>query len=428
MFQILRVLTKDAAKGFGAIVLIYSDDDNNKSKFMKAVTCPQCGSLISKISAYQAIVECDYCGAKVLLGNESAPPRTDEFPIPQYTPFDNQSSNNPLPLIVIALLVTLGIGFVVFLLLIPKPKPRLGLNPPYPTPYSTPTAAPTPKKDDNILLEFGGKGTSAGLFDSPSEIVVGSDGSIYVADETLRVQRFDANGKFLNLWNVKGDGKKEAIEKLAVADDGTVYVLIGGEIVLFNGQTGEQKHVLTDSRRHYIDDFVLRDDGGMMYVAENEKNEEFVQTKGRAIVNRFVGIHTKAADADIPPEAIKITVDGKGDLYAVYALGGLNGEHSYDEEDLMTFHFSPQGKFINKFAAGLMPLEISVDNQSRVYILNQYGNDTGDIVVFSGAGIELKRINGGSAYVNAMAVDNQNYIYVIAGEKIRKLKAVNFLN
>lgn len=293
---------------------------------MKAITCSQCGGLISKVSELQTIVQCDYCGAKVLITLENAPSQNDKsqnaedkpklinefgYPIDQDIPFDEkQPSNNFIGLKVITIMVVIGIGFVIFSMVISNSKS---------IPQKTslkPTATPTPKKDYEVLLEFGGKGTSAGLFNNPSEIAVETDGNIYVSDETLRVQRFDANGKFVSLWNVKGN-KNEKIDKLAADADSNVYVLIGGEIVVYNGQTGEQKHVLSDSRKHYIDDFVLRDDGGMLYVAENTQNEEFVHTKGRAIVNRLVGIHSNATETQIPTQAIRIAVDGKGDIYSV---------------------------------------------------------------------------------------------------------------
>jgi DNA-directed RNA polymerase subunit RPC12/RpoP len=32
---------------------------------MKAITCPQCGSLIKTVLLPQVLVECDYCGAKI---------------------------------------------------------------------------------------------------------------------------------------------------------------------------------------------------------------------------------------------------------------------------------------------------------------------------------------------------------------------------
>ncbi len=49
---------------------------------MKAISCPQCGSLIRNVLPRQPIVECDYCGAKVV---------TDErFPMSE--PFDHEAA------------------------------------------------------------------------------------------------------------------------------------------------------------------------------------------------------------------------------------------------------------------------------------------------------------------------------------------------
>ncbi|MET0754106.1 MAG: hypothetical protein ABWZ66_12060 [Pyrinomonadaceae bacterium] len=393
---------------------------------MKAVTCPQCGSLISKVSERQAIVECDYCGAKVIIPREEKP-----APFVNYTPVDNTPVYNNYPDTsilpkVITIVVGCSIVLVIFILVVSSAKKRPTTYIPYkPYVYSTPT--PTPKKETNVDFEFGGKGTSAGLFDSPSEITVDASGNIYVSDKTLRVQRFDANGKFLNLWNVKGE-KNETIDKLAADADGNIYVLIGGEIVVYNGQSGEQKYVLSDSKKHYIDDFTLRDDGGMMYVSENGVNEEIVQTKGRTVVRRFPAIHTKAAETEIPTQGIRIAIDGKGDIYAVYAIGDIYGSFSYNDEDLMTFHFTPQGKFVNKFAAGRMPSAILVDNQSRIYILDSNVANKVSIVVFSDTGSELKQIPLEAFSTRSMAIDKQNNLYVISGDTIQKLKPVNFEN
>ncbi|MEP7039812.1 MAG: hypothetical protein ABI891_15870, partial [Acidobacteriota bacterium] len=233
-----------------------------------------------------------------------------------------------------------------------------------------------------------------------------------------RVQRFDAKGKFLNLWNVEGS-KNETIDKIAVESNGEVGVLIGGEIVVYNGETGEQLRVLSDNRRHYIDDFVLLDDGSLMYVAESGGREEFVQTKGRKIVNRFTGIHSRAADARIPAAGIKIAIDGTGEIFSVYAIMSQEGTFDYNEEDLMTFHFSQGGKFINKFAASLMPKAILTDNQSRIYLL-----DSNQIVVYSSIGesVGVKVTN----FANAFAIDDQNNIYTVSSDVVRKLKPIDY--
>ena len=387
---------------------------------MKAITCPQCGGLIKHILPRQPIVECDYCGAKVV---------TDErFPMSE--PFDHEAAKfralenyvppkPPTQPIFIGISLIGAFAFVLFIVaLVPtKSRPLPQTPPEIYQPIVFPTIAPTaPKIDDDRL--FGGKGTSAGLFDGANQIAVDKAGNIYVADSTLRVQRFDANGKFLNLWIVKGD-KIETIAKLAANINGEIDVLIGGEIVVYKGETGEQLRVLTDNRRHFIDDFVLLDDGGMMYVAESGGREEFVQVKGKTITNRLDGILTKAADAKILTQGIKIAVDGKGDIFSVYALASLAGTFDYNDEDLMTFHFAPNGKFVNKFAAGLMPQAIATDNQSRVYVL-----DTNQIVVYSSSGASVGvKVTG---FADAFTLDAQNNVYTISNETVRKLKSIDF--
>ncbi len=85
----------------------------------------------------------------------------------------------------------------------------------------------------------------------------------------------------------------------------------------------------------------------------------------------------------------------------------------------MTFHFAPNGKFVNKFAAGLMPQAIATDNQSRVYLL-----DSSQIVVYSSSGESVGvKVTG---FANALALDAQNNIYTISNETVRKLKSVDF--
>lgn len=39
------------------------------NKFMKAISCPQCGSLIKHLSLHQPLAGCDYCGARLMSGD-----------------------------------------------------------------------------------------------------------------------------------------------------------------------------------------------------------------------------------------------------------------------------------------------------------------------------------------------------------------------
>ena len=166
----------------------------------------------------------------------------------------------------------------------------------------------------------------------------------------------------------------------------------------------------------------------MMLATENNGRDEIVQTnKNRKVVRRFVEIHSRAAETQIPPQAVRLAVDGKSDIYAVYALGDVYGTFNYNEEDLMTFHFTANGKFVNKFAAELNPGAILIDNQSRIYLLNDNVQNDAKILVFSNTGTQIKSINFDRfESVETMTLDKQNNIFVISGEIVRKLKALDF--
>ncbi len=70
---------------------------------------------------------------------------------------------------------------------------------------------------------WGANGSEPGQFKDPHGIAVGPDGNVYVADTwNHRVQKFDANGKFLKQW--QPDPGFWGPRSIAVGDDGNVYV------------------------------------------------------------------------------------------------------------------------------------------------------------------------------------------------------------
>jgi len=59
--------------------------------------------------------------------------------------------------------------------------------------------------DGNLLKDWGERGTDPGQFHTPHSIVIDAGGTVYVADrDNRRIQVFDANGKFLKVWNNVG--------------------------------------------------------------------------------------------------------------------------------------------------------------------------------------------------------------------------------
>jgi DNA-binding beta-propeller fold protein YncE len=73
-------------------------------------------------------------------------------------------------------------------------------------------------RDGTYLLEWGRRGTGPGEFGLPHNVVVDSQGQVYVADrDNQRIQIFDASGKFLSEWSGTG-----GVSGLAMTGDGRI--------------------------------------------------------------------------------------------------------------------------------------------------------------------------------------------------------------
>jgi peptidylamidoglycolate lyase len=78
-----------------------------------------------------------------------------------------------------------------------------------------------------FVMTWGTPGAGPGQFRTPHSITGDSQGRIYVADRgNSRVQRFDAEGRFIDQWRSAQLGRPWAV---SVARDGLVYVVDGGD-------------------------------------------------------------------------------------------------------------------------------------------------------------------------------------------------------
>lgn len=87
-------------------------------------------------------------------------------------------------------------------------------------------------RDGKFLLEWGTRGTGAGQFGLPHNVVVDSENRVYVTDrDNQRIQVFDSNGKFLTEWKNTGGVSGLAITKEGRIVTGAVLRDLNGSVV-----------------------------------------------------------------------------------------------------------------------------------------------------------------------------------------------------
>lgn len=395
---------------------------------MKPLICPQCGGKITDYSPLQNFAVCGYCATKFVI----EPEQTKITAAPQfdYDGRENSNATSNIFLLTVGAIVVI-VGTIIFLAILMSGKQSKTTyisyeRPKFPT--LTPRVSPTPTPNMN-LLEFGGKGTANGLFQNADAITVDKNGRIYVGDETLRVQQFDGKGEFLKTWQMPSKTVNykhaRAINKIAVGDDGNLYVAVGGVILIYNQESSEPVYTI-QTAPDYIQDFALRSDGGLLFISNNSEIETLVfVNRDRKVIRRIKGFHTETADAALSPRetglaAIRLAVDGAGNIFSIYAFGDLGSYSlSYNAEELTIFRFTPEGKYVNKFVQSMNSCGIEVDNQSRIYI-----SDDSSLKIYSNTGAPISTVSDLRG-INAFALDKQNGIYVLSDDQIFKRAAVS---
>lgn len=390
---------------------------------MKPLICPQCGGKITDYNPSDIFTICSYCETRFVIDREQPkpPPATPEY---KYEPFKNSLSSGQITgIVLIVFAFVIGGIFLFSASKKEKVEPIYNYGGYSKTPTPTPTASPSPTPNPN-LLEFGGKGTGEGLFKDADSIAVDKKGRIYVGDDSLRVQQFDENGKFLKLWQIPSEGKiykgARTIHKIAVDADENLYVAIGGVILVYR-QTVDEPFLTMHDAPDYVMDFALRKDGGVLLISNNDEIETlFFVGKNRKILRSIKGFHTETANAVMQPAetglaAIRIAVDGAGNIFSIYAFGDLGSyQLTYNSEDFRIFRFNPEGKYVDKFVQTMTSVGIETDNQSRIYVSNEDA-----IEIYSNEGEQLSTISG-LKRLNAFALDQQNNIYVLIDDRVVK--------
>lgn len=113
---------------------------------MEAITCTQCGATLENVSERSAIVECEYCGARILMPTATAtikpPPPPPPVEAPEFKWSDHQTIRPMTIAGIAAALLFIPLFIVAFVTVGPRkqPTPPKVYSPPS-TPYSYPTPA-----------------------------------------------------------------------------------------------------------------------------------------------------------------------------------------------------------------------------------------------------------------------------------------------
>jgi DNA-directed RNA polymerase subunit RPC12/RpoP len=260
---------------------------------LKAFACPQCGASLKSVPIKDVTAECPYCHSAVVVPPELRPPPPPPPPpapiFPTYEP-DKPSFSWGAMLAICGAVTFFLIVFASFIARSGRNTNTSTSRPPSVLPYVPPKATPTP-----YLFTFGGEGTGPGLFQDAQEVAVDGSGNIYVSDDTLRIQKFDAQGKFLSLWEIPSETKyfskvRGGPDKLMADRESRVYAVIGGVVLKFDGANGEWLGAASGS--DYIYDATLKADGGIVVVSAKGDDDELVvlDAKSKAVkrVHRFI--------------------------------------------------------------------------------------------------------------------------------------------
>jgi streptogramin lyase len=247
------------------------------------------------------------------------------------------------------------------------------------------------------LASFGEFGAGPGQLDSPSQIAVGPDGDVYVADSgNDRIEVFAGDGTFLRTF---GAGQLLEPKDVALDDEGRAFVADSGNhrVAVFSAAgtllSSFGSEELTDPAGIDVDVAMF---GSTVFVADSGSNSVDSFTPAGALVDSFgsvssprdvvVGAGGNLFVADFANQRVDVfTKEGNGPVRSIGAAGGeaklsgpaalavddSGGIYVVDQTAQRVLHFSADGGFFGGFAAEPNPSGVAVGCQGNVFAVEQ---------------------------------------------------------
>jgi len=235
--------------------------------------------------------------------------------------------------------------------------------------------------DASELMTLGGEGNGPGKFKDNRHVAVDGQGRIYSSDYSpLRIQVFDADGKFINQWKTESGTN---LYDLAADRAGNLFLANDKGLFKYEGETGK---LLATAEKIYPRAMALSWDGKVV-VASGKSISIF--DGSLKLVNEIKDAAEKASSTF---GFESIAVDGDGVIYAV------------DRKDVCKF--SLDGKFLDRFAVEInSPNAIAIDPKGRIFL-----SDTNSIKAFDANGKSIRSFGTKQAF--GMAFNQAGEIFV----------------
>ncbi len=369
---------------------------------VESLTCPTCGAPLS-ISGNETEVTCQFCGNVVRVASAKAAPPPTPPPAPQiivqpvsYVPASSRSvaaayavrRSSSCAYTVVMLILVFGLIGVVLVV-----GGTYGGN--FGAFLDSILGHGT-----NVVVTFGGKGTGVGLWDNARHMAVDGKGYVYVADEKNgRIQRFDANGKYVSYWDLTRKNNNGP-DCLAADRSGDVWVCQDWSLLKYDGATGKLLGTYAGPTINYspalIRNAAATSEGGIVSDADSGSDDVLLKFDANGSVTAS---YPKLIRAQEPQTnmGVESAVDGLGNMYFLETISDVDGIN----EIVLTY--DANGKFINRFGNHgrgadqfYSPQAIALDAQSRIYI-----GDSGNVKVFDNTG----------RYLNSYTLPGTFYTY-----------------
>ncbi len=400
---------------------------------MNVEICKICGNQITD-NLNGTLVFCTNCGASLINqypNSNVTNPYTLQTP-KQKEPLSGKEKFAMGALITIPILLILGtVGIIAFFIAVVANK----VPPPsrYPTPY------PSPVKSKNILLTFGASGFGQGQFKNASAIAVGKDGSIYVGDGTLRIQKFDASGKFVKLWNVTESSSKtndqysNKITNLAIDSKNTLYAVVEKkELLRYDGNTGKfigkvelngEKWMNKPQEARVLDMFMQNDDKLAVFASSFPEGEYIIMVSPGG--NGEIKHKDLLKGQDKNFRALMgggILVSVSGDIFLLNGYVGTTIPYVY--------RFKSDGSYVDRFTwegapfAGIFSNNvIALNSKGEIYA---YNSGKKQVNVLNVEGVMLRSIPLNTQYFEKITVDATDNIFILSRDKVEKFSSATY--